>query len=208
MQNKNMKIKEWLIDDSVGVEAIALVEFPAIEVDFMLFSKNTSNICFAKLDNEKHIVTGPAMIPDKMIYRYDKKTNEEFYGFCTKATIEQISQKYLIESKQSNVNLEHTLPLSDISLVESWIVIDPDNDKATALGYKVPKGTWMISMKINNEAVWNDMVKSELVKGFSIEGYFVEKFAADNELQFNKETELTDDQQLQMIIDLLNTIED
>lgn len=175
-EDKKKKIKELCIDDSSGVDAISLVEMPAIEVDFMLFSKNATSIVMAKVDKEKRIITGPAMIPDKMIYRYNPETEEEFYVYFTKETVEKISQKYLIEQKQSNVTLEHAIPISNITLVESWIVEDPLKDKATALGYQVPKGTWMISMKVNDDQIWNDFVKTEMVKGFSIEGYFVEKF--------------------------------
>ena len=195
---KKLRIKELIIDDETGVEAIALVEMPAIEVDFLKFNKDKENITFATADTEKHIITGPAMIPDKMIYRFDAATNEEYYVYFTKETVEKISQRYLIEHKQSNVNLEHADPITDVSLVESWIVTDPENDKASALGYSVPVGTWMVSMKVNNEDVWNNLVKTGTVKGFSIEGYFVQKFGKQID---------PDDTVLQQIIDILNNID-
>lgn len=177
MEKKHIKIKELRIDDESGVDAIALVSHPAIEVDFMKFSKQSEKSVFASIDNEKRIITGPAMIPDKMIYRVDVNTREEYYVYFTKETVEKISQKYLIEQKQSNVNFEHWLAIDDISLIESWIIIDQDKDKSNALGFSVSKGTWMISMKVNNESVWNDLIKSGDVKGFSIEGYFIDKFS-------------------------------
>jgi hypothetical protein len=199
-KNKDIPVKELLIDDECGVDAIALVEMPAIEIDFLLFTSKQLNVTLAKVDKEKKIVCGPAMIPDKMIYRYNQETNEEFYVYFKKETIEKIAQKYLIEEKQSNVNLEHELPLQNISLVESWIVIDPEKDKASALGYVVPEGTWMISMKINDDKIWNDMIKSEVVKGFSIEGFFVEKFA--------KHIDVTDEEVLQKIKELIEKIDE
>lgn len=195
---KKLKVKELLIDDETGVEAIALVEMPAIEVDFLKFNNEKENITFAKTDVEKQIITGPAMIPDKMIYRFDSYTNEEYYVYFTKETVEKISQRYLIEQKQGNVNLEHADPISDVSLIESWIVADPEKDKAAALGYTVPVGTWMISMKVNNKDVWDNLVKTETVKGFSIEGYFVQRFAKDTH---------PDEATLNRIIEILKNVD-
>jgi len=44
----------------------------------------------------------------------------------------------------------------------------------------VPIGTWMVSMKVNNDDVWKK-VKAGEVKGFSIEGYFADKLERPNE---------------------------
>ena len=59
--------------------------------------------------------------------------------------------------------------------MESWIVENPEMDKSKMYGFEVPEGTWMISMKVENDEVWNDYVKEGKVKGFSIEGYFADK---------------------------------
>ncbi len=170
-------IKELLIDEKDGVSAIALVEFPAIEVDFLKFNK-VENVSLATADAERMVITGPALIPNKMIFRRDDKTNEEFYVYFNADTVRRISEKYLIDKNNDSVNIQHEVPVNDISLVESWIVDDPSMDKSKALGYSVPKGTWMCSMKVNNVDVWQKLVKEGIVKGFSIEGSFVEKFAS------------------------------
>lgn len=176
---QTIPVKELVLSDDTGIDAIALVEAPAIEIDFLMFADNEVSVTLARIDKEKQIITGPAMIPDKQIYRYNQDTDEEYYVYFTQETVEAASQKYLLQMKQANVNLEHELPIDNVSLVESWIVKDPIKDKANALGYSVPVGTWMIAMKVNDINIWNDIVKKELVKGFSIEGFFVEKFAAD-----------------------------
>ena len=49
--------------------------------------------------------------------------------------------------------------------------------KSRKYGLNMPVGTWMVSMKVNNEDVWKDYVKTGKVKGFSIEGYFTDKVA-------------------------------
>ena len=61
-----------------------------------------------------------------------------------------------------------------MSVVESWIIDNPELDKSKEYGFSLPKGTWMISMKCNNDEIWNE-VKAGKVKGFSIEGYFADK---------------------------------
>jgi hypothetical protein len=65
--------------------------------------------------------------------------------------------------------------LEGMSVIESWIIEDEKKDKSNLYGFNLPKGTWMISMKVNNDEIWNK-VKAGEVKGFSIEGYFVDKY--------------------------------
>jgi len=48
-------------------------------------------------------------------------------------------------------------------------------------GLDVPVGTWMGSVKVDNDDIWNDYVKTGKVKGFSIEGYFADKLERPNE---------------------------
>jgi hypothetical protein len=74
-----------------------------------------------------------------------------------------------------NATLEHDKPLEGLVAVESWLVEDPKKDKSAAYGMEMPKGTWMLSMKVLNDEVWNSFVKTGKVKGFSIEGYFADK---------------------------------
>jgi hypothetical protein len=68
-----------------------------------------------------------------------------------------------------------------MSIVESWIVEDKTMDKSKVYGLDVPEGTWMVTMKVNNDEIWNDYVKENKVKGFSIEGYFADKASIKKE---------------------------
>ena len=143
------------------------------------------------LDEEQRIITGPAMVPDKMIPRRGP-TGEVYSVFFTEETIRKISEKFLREKHTDKTNLEHTpINLSDVYVIESWIIDDPESDKSTKFGYNLPKGTWMVSMKVEDDKVWKS-VKQGNIKGFSVEGYFVEK------LIFNKE-----DEQVREIINIL-----
>jgi hypothetical protein len=117
---------------------------------------------------------GAALVPNKQIYRRNSK-NEEYYIYFSADTIRKASELFLINSNQNNATYEHEKKVTGLSVVESWIIEDSKTDKSRLYGFELPKGTWMISMKVNNEEIWND-VKEGKVKGFSIEGYFADKF--------------------------------
>ena len=81
---------------------------------------------------------------------------------------------YLQNGNQSNSTLEHKSELTGLTLVESWIVEDVSKDKTALYGIDVPVGTWMGSVKCDNDEVYK-MAKDGKVRGFSIEGYFADK---------------------------------
>ena len=177
MEKKKKRKCIELLANEEGIDAIALVHDPAIEVDFLYFGTQKSNVSLARVDNEKHLITGAFMIPDKLIYRYDPQTNEEYDVWFSKDTVRKISEQYMINERQSSTNIEHEVPIEDVTIVESWIVEDTEMDKSKFLGYDLPVGTWFGTMKVNNQEVWDKLVKEGEVKGFSIEGSFVEKFS-------------------------------
>jgi len=181
-----MRIVELIIDDKEdlnGIEAVSIVEFPAIESNFIALSEHLE---LAKVDDEKRILMGAALIPNKKIYR--RNGEDEYYIFFSNDTVRKASELFLMNSNQNNATLEHDKKLKDLSVVESWIVEDTEMDKSKKYGLNAPVGTWMVSMKVNNDAIWNDFVKTGKVKGFSIEGYFSDKL--EMSLQIAKEQEL------------------
>ena len=168
-----MKIIELIIDESEelsGVDAVSIVEFPAIESNFISLNKQ---LALAKVDDEKRILMGAALIPNKHIYR--RNGNDEYYIFFSDETVRKASELFLMNSNQNNATLEHQKELKDLSIVESWIVEDAEMDKSKKYGLDAPVGSWVVSMKVNNDVIWNDFVKTGKVKGFSIEGYFADK---------------------------------
>ena len=183
-----MRIVELIIDENEklsGIDAVSIVEFPAIESNFIALSEYLE---LAKVDDEKKILMGAALIPNKNIYR--RNGNDEYYIFFSEDTVRKASELFLMNSNQNNATLEHEKKLKDLTVVESWIVEDVDMDKSKKYGLNAPVGTWMVSMKVNNEAIWNDFVKTGKVKGFSIEGYFSDKL--EMSLELAKEQELLD----------------
>jgi hypothetical protein len=142
-----------------------------------------------KTEEEKRMIYSPAMLPDRLIKRFDGR--DEYWVYFTKETIEKIAHKFLMEKRVNKTNLEHTdKKYDDIYLVESWIV-SSENDKAYSLGFTkkdVPIGSWMVGYKVKNDDVWENQIKTGKVKGLSVEGEFelvTQSFSKDEYL-YNK----------------------
>tara|TARA_R110001632_G_scaffold132297_3_gene246731 strand:- start:1810 stop:2685 length:876 start_codon:yes stop_codon:yes gene_type:complete len=175
-----MKIVELILDETqemMGIDAISIVESPAIQEDFIAL--NSQEIKLAEVSKEKKILMGALLVPNKPIYR--KNGDDEYYIYFSKDTIAKASQLYLKNGYQGNSTLEHASSLEGLTLVESWLVEDEVNDKSRAYGMNVPVGTWMGSVKVDNDEIWNEYVKTDKVKGFSIEGYFADKMEKPKE---------------------------
>ena len=169
-----MKTIELYIDEEnefSGIEAISVVENPAIEEDFIALKKQ--QVKLAEVDKEKRILMGAALVPNKKIYRTNGE--DEYNIFFSEDTVRKASELFLSRGKQNNSTLEHDVKLSGLSVVESWIIEDKKKDKSRKYGFNLPIGTWMVSVKVNNDEIWNDFVKEGKVKGFSIEGFFADK---------------------------------
>lgn len=157
--------------ETTGVYGISLVNDPAMESLFIALSKEEP-LQLKSVDTEKRIVMGAVLIPNKPVYR--NQNGKEFNIIFPEETIRLASEAFLKNGHQKSSTLEHDIEakLSGVSIVESWLVEDPKNDKANVYGFDLPKGSWMASMKIDNEEIWNDFVKTGKVKGFSIDGFF------------------------------------
>jgi len=182
-----MKIVELIIDEEDelgGIEAISLVEQPAIEENFIAL-KDQKEYKLKTLDADKRIVLGALLVPNKTIYRKDGK--EEYYIYFSKETVKRASELFLINGKQNNATLEHKFDIEGLTLVESWIVENKEKDKSAIYNMDVPVGTWMGAVKVNNEDIWQDFVKTGEVLGFSIEGFFLDKDNKKDEKNMSSE---------------------
>jgi len=168
-----MRIVELVLDEEQDnfIEAISVVEHPAIESDFVALK--SQEFKFAEADKERKILIGPILIPNKPIFR--KNGDEEYYIYFSRETVRKSSQLYLKQGNLGNSKLEHSNTLDGLTLVESWLVEDKKNDKSNMYGMDLPLGTWVGAIKVDNDNLWNDYVKTGKVKGFSIEGYFADK---------------------------------
>ena len=167
------KLKKYsVVGDSSDVYAISLVEEPAIEIDYVAFDKDKEtkpNLKFIEdKQNEKYMILGPALIPDKNIYRnYD---GNEFYVSFSAECIEKLSYKFMKTCYGDGCfTKDHNGFCEGCSLAESWIKTS-ENDKSVDYGFDCPIGTWFIAAKIDSIELWDSIKKGER-KGFSIESW-------------------------------------
>ena len=170
-----MDIVELILDEEneemVGIEAVSIVSQPAIEESFVALSSD--EIKLAKVDEEKRIVMGAALVPNKMIFR--KRNDTMFYVYFSKETIRRASELFFQNGNQSNATLEHEMKANNLTVVESWIVEDKEKDKSAIYNLDLPVGSWVISMKIEDDELWQQIKEGKKYTGFSIEGYFADK---------------------------------
>ena len=158
-------------DETEGVFGISLVAAPAMESNFIALSEQ-KEIQLKAIDNEKRILLGAVLIPNKPIYR--NQNGKEFNIVFPAETIRLSMENFFEQGYQNASTLEHDekQKLKDVTFVESWIKEDEVNDKSVKYGMTEPVGTWFAAMKVNNDEIWNDFVKTGKVKGFSIDGFF------------------------------------
>lgn len=198
-----MNIIELIIDEEAelyGIDAISLVEHPAIDSDWIAMKSHEFE--FKTQDKEKRIVMGAALIPDKPIYR--KTGDEEYYVYFSKKTVRRAMELYFKNGNQSNATIEHEHKANGLHVVESWIV-EGEQDKSRMYGLDVPVGSWMVSMKVENDAIWETFVKNGTVKGFSIEGYFANKFELKNEKPVSSDIDVLTAIEHELAVDYLKS---
>ena len=176
-----LDIDEENIQD--GIDAISLVKFPAIEENWVAL--NEHKVELKTIDEDKRIVIGLALIPEKDIYR--RNGDYEYNIRFSKDTVRKASELYFKKLKNNNATLEHQEKTDGVTTIESWIVENPKIDKSALYNLNATEGSWVVVMKIYNDEVWAD-VKNGTYLGLSIEGYFSEK--AELNLQESKDLEL------------------
>lgn len=159
------------ITSDLEVNYIGLVDRPAIERNFQAFKAQQQRAAFV-LNEEKRIISGPAMIADMPLYRKDDQLGE-YYVIFDKAAIQAIVEKFSAKGYLKNFNLFHNAQqqVSDVTIFNSF-VSDTELGVAPLTGFEdIADGSWFISAKVNNQTVW-DSVKAGTIKGFSVEGLF------------------------------------
>jgi len=200
-------IYELVIEDENidEVFCISLVEEPAIESNFVFFDKE--KIHFAAVNDEKRLLMGPILIPDKQILRIDGE-GMPYHVFFKPETIKRLSEMYLEKKYTDKSTLEHDKKITGVNLVESWIVESRTKDKSAMYGLSVPVGTWMGTFKVNNDDIWENYVKTGEVKGFSIEGLFGHNLvsAAKEQYYLNKEISDLDEHEAALVLSQIRAL--
>ena len=178
-----MRIVELIIDEEAelyGIDAISLVDRPAIELDFIALKEQ--RVQFAEVDADKKISDRTSTCARQAHFPQERG------GRVLRLLLEehgtQGAELYLKHGNQAKHTLEHEHQIHGLTVVESWIVENKEQDKSHLYDLDVPVGTWMVAVKVDNEAIWQEWVKEGKVKGFSIEGYFTQavKMSQEDEM--------------------------
>lgn len=167
-------------DEKLGLQAVSLVDRPAIETDFLKFKDQ--KIVFAK-DESKHVVSGPSLIADMPIYRVNQLTGEEYYVVFTADVIRKLVERYSKQNLFNSVNLQHNPEdfTDKVILIESYFV---DKERGIApKEYDLADGSWITSYKVLDDELWNNIMTTDEFKGFSVEviANLVEKLSSEDD---------------------------
>lgn len=196
--------------NSKGVFAISLVSEPATEETFIAMSKDEVSVKLAKVNEEQRILMGLVLQPNQMIYRNDGEN--EYQMFFSADTIKEYSHNFFKSGFQLNSKLEHDKAIEGVSFVESWLVADPKIDKSATFGMEYPIGSWMVTMKVDNDEIWNDYIKTGELQGFSIDGMVEleevkEEFNLKSEINMNENKSiLTKLKELVLSVETVETV--
>lgn len=159
--------KIFYVEVGDGMDAISLVEHPAVEYDFLKFSHKLA----LSFDEDKHIISGVVCLADTPIYRQDP-LNGEWYVVFTKDTIRKMIIKYSKDNLWNSINLNHNDEefVNSVFMIESYLK-DSERGIVPKEFQDIPDGSWIVSFYVSDENIWN-RIKSGEFKGFSLQGLF------------------------------------
>ena len=170
MLYKNLPLYSLVIDDddTLGVDKISLVTYPAVEENFLLFDDTKRvDYSFSIQNEEKRIVSGIAMVADRPIYR-ETPDKKGYYVVFSKETIEKIAHRFAKNNYAFNISVGHKVDVPDCYVVESFI-INKERGICPKEFADVEDGSWYTTVKIDNDSVWDAIKNGEGLNGFSVE---------------------------------------
>lgn len=181
---KNYELKYTKGD--TGVFRMSIVASPAVKSTLVHFSEEESHAMRFE-DEEKRVIYSVAMRPNMLIAR--KEVNgEPAMVFYSEETVRDLQQNFFKNNSHNGVTINHGEDVDKgIYCFESWIVDDPEKDKATGLGLEVKKGDWILGQKVDSPEVW-EKIKNKEVSGYSIEAY-LEPMLTDKKIEMDAELE-------------------
>lgn len=156
-------------DDTTGIRLLSLVSKPAIEMKGQFFSEAELKQIEFTAQEDKQMIVGPAMIPNRKILRKDNNGNP-YYVLFTADTIRMMVEKFNSQNDNRRLNVDHSSTMVNGYIMQNWIVEDSYYDKSKHYGYSLPVGSWFVEVKIEDTNFWNNEVKELGKYGFSIEG--------------------------------------
>ena len=160
------RVKFELNDEKSGIKLVSIVDEPAIEMNSIMLSDEKEMEFFFSNEDEMRIV-GPALIPDKMIFR---QANGGYFMYFTKEDIKDLVKKFNKTGDNRRLGLDHNGSISEAFINEQWIVEDSEKDKSSLYGFKLEPGSWMIDVQLTDQTLWEEL-KTKKNLGFSIEAF-------------------------------------
>jgi hypothetical protein len=202
---KDLPLVELIVSEvdspSPGITRTALVDDPAIEETWLVFSKQAPQTPFEfkTVSSDRRLIMGPVMIPDLPIYRND--ADGEYNAIFRKNTIETIMKKWGKAGYYNSFDIMHddNQVTTGVYLFESMMVDESRGIKTPGVfGKDFNDGTWITTLYVENDTIWEEYVKTGKLKGFSVEGFF--------KMLFRKENEPVEDEDLQVIASVLQQV--
>lgn len=164
------KLKKYKVNAGDSeVFAISVVDSPAVESNFVALAKQEQPKPVFLSKDDKHMLYGIILRADFPIYRNDEFG--EYYIEFSADAIERLERKYMKNFAQKNWTKDHTDFAEGLTLTESWLVTDPENDKSKVLGLEgVTKGSWVGGCLVDDNELWAE-IKEGKFRGFSVEAW-------------------------------------
>lgn len=178
-----MKTYELVLEDCErhGTFVISIVDEPAHGDEYVAFSKDKTR----SNDDEQRIITGAVLIPDTPVYR---RSPEPHMVKMSKETIKKSVEQFSKLSDNTATSVDHNgKKIDGVTIIEQWLVFDKDNDKSNALGLDLPNGSWVVSMKVDNDETWEKIKNTDMLNGFSIEGLYKREIEEVNTIMEKEE---------------------
>jgi hypothetical protein len=198
---KKRKVYQMSVDENdpeSGVFNISLVSEPAVGEKWIALSEDKKPVMLAATGDKQELL-GLVLVPNKYIPRIDETTGEEYDIVFPEETIAKSAELFMSRQYNNSTSIEHDDRLKGNSVIESWIVENPEMDKTAIYKMNAPKGSWAIKMKVNDKELWDAYVKTGTLQGFSLEGLYSHKL-----VELSKED--GDQEKVELIKKLLSDI--
>lgn len=150
--------------DQNAINRVSIVEVPAIESNFIKLNQIES-IKLSRIEDKRHII-GPALIPNKPIYRRDEN-GYEYLIYFSEATIEKLAISFFKSKEINGVDINHSqIPTGYLTLVSSYLI----NSNLKDDRFNLPSGSWILEYKVEDEDFWYNEIVSGNLTGYSIDG--------------------------------------
>lgn len=159
------RVKYSMEDDMSGIHLVSIVDEPAIQLNSITLNEDEEEITLFLSNEEEMRVVGPALVPDKPIFR---KAKGGYFIYFTKEDIKNLVKKFNRTGGNNRIGLDHNGSVSDAYINEQWVVEDPSKDKSAFYNLSVEPGTWMLDVQVTDETLWSEIKKKKTL-GFSIE---------------------------------------